>query len=279
MTDVGHASKELFVQFLARIAKELPSATLAMFSTLKYVNAPNFEKFRHSWNADYQGGFIVHSKAFDGLNGDFPIGFLILKTNQDAKKKDTYHGNFSRGSSGQKARQVGEKKFYNLPNSTYLNVWMYNQNKRRTGFAAFKRHQRGSENPATQEVLRRDGGLPLRKQQRFATRWNGNLSHVFYFYRRKRRWCIHHSGKPMASGSSFYCAKDRQIHLSNNRDQFLQPTAELTEEFKTDCLLWMLFNGSNLYRERRRSMEWNGKYMELCSTISHPVHRIRSECA
>ena len=86
MTDVGYASKELFAQFLARIAKELPTATLAMFSTLKYLNAPNFEKFRHTWNADYQGGFIVHSKAFDGLTGDFPIGFLIWKTSVVSQK-------------------------------------------------------------------------------------------------------------------------------------------------------------------------------------------------
>ena len=38
-----------------------------MFSKLKYVNAPNFEKFRENWNAEYLDGFIVHSKAFDGL--------------------------------------------------------------------------------------------------------------------------------------------------------------------------------------------------------------------
>lgn len=38
-----------------------------MFSTLKYINAPNFEEFRKSWDSDYLGGFIVHSKAFDGL--------------------------------------------------------------------------------------------------------------------------------------------------------------------------------------------------------------------
>jgi hypothetical protein len=39
-------ASELFTQFVARIAKEIPTATIAMFSTLKYVNAPNFEKFR-----------------------------------------------------------------------------------------------------------------------------------------------------------------------------------------------------------------------------------------
>jgi hypothetical protein len=44
----------------------------------------------------------------------------------------------------------------------------------------------------------------------------------------------------------------------NDRDQFLQPTAALTEEFKSDCLLWMLFNGSNLTASAN-DLEWNGK--------------------
>ncbi|MEQ1518389.1 MAG: hypothetical protein ABL931_18055, partial [Usitatibacteraceae bacterium] len=43
--NLGFASKELFVQFLIRIREELPTARLAMFSKLKYVNAPNFEAF------------------------------------------------------------------------------------------------------------------------------------------------------------------------------------------------------------------------------------------
>ena len=67
MTGYGKASNELFTQFVARISREIPNATLAMFSTLKYVNAPNFEKFRASWNVEYRDGFIVHSKAFDGI--------------------------------------------------------------------------------------------------------------------------------------------------------------------------------------------------------------------
>jgi hypothetical protein len=72
--ELGYAARELFVQFLVRISKELPNATLAMFSTLKYVNAPNFELFRTQWRGKYLGGFVVHSKAFDGLKGNFPIG-------------------------------------------------------------------------------------------------------------------------------------------------------------------------------------------------------------
>jgi hypothetical protein len=44
----------------------------------------------------------------------------------------------------------------------------------------------------------------------------------------------------------------------NDRDQFLQPTAPLPEEFKHDCLLWMLFNGSNL-TAGANDLEWNGR--------------------
>lgn len=44
----------------------------------------------------------------------------------------------------------------------------------------------------------------------------------------------------------------------NDRDQFLQPTGQLTEEFKTDCLVWMLFNGSNLTASAN-DLDWNGK--------------------
>ena len=44
----------------------------------------------------------------------------------------------------------------------------------------------------------------------------------------------------------------------NDRDQFLQPTEELTDEFKNDCLIWMLFNGSNLAASAN-NLEWNNK--------------------
>jgi hypothetical protein len=104
MGDYGYATRELFTQFVARIALEIPSATLAMFSKLKYVNAPNFEKFRVAWKATYLGGFVVHSKAFDGLKGDFPIGFLIWNT---ARKNEVIE--ISAEVLNKKAKPVGSK--------------------------------------------------------------------------------------------------------------------------------------------------------------------------
>lgn len=44
----------------------------------------------------------------------------------------------------------------------------------------------------------------------------------------------------------------------NDRDQFLQPSEPLSDEFKNDCLIWMLFNGSNLTASAN-DLEWNGK--------------------
>jgi hypothetical protein len=120
--DYGYAARELFVQFLVRIAKEIPTSTVAIFSTLKYVNAPNFEKFRENWNAKYLGGFVVHSKAFDGLTGNFPIGLLVWKTDQNSKKIPITV--VSTEVLDKKANAIGEKSFFNLPKSIFLSGWM-----------------------------------------------------------------------------------------------------------------------------------------------------------
>ncbi|WP_216822197.1 hypothetical protein [Novosphingobium sp. TH158] len=48
----------------------------------------------------------------------------------------------------------------------------------------------------------------------------------------------------------------------NDRDQFLQPSQPLTEEFKSDCLIWMLFNGSNL-SAGADGLEWNDRTWSL----------------
>jgi hypothetical protein len=48
----------------------------------------------------------------------------------------------------------------------------------------------------------------------------------------------------------------------NDRDQFLQPSEPLTDEFKSDCLVWMLFNGSNL-TAGADGLRWNERDWSL----------------
>ena len=123
MLNFGKASNELFTQFVVRISQEIPNATLAMFSTLKYVNAPNFEEYLENWSAKLLDGFVVHNKAFDGLTGNFPIGFLVWQTIHNAKNK-TSITEITVEVLDKKAIPIGEKSFYNLPKSSYLNVWL-----------------------------------------------------------------------------------------------------------------------------------------------------------
>ncbi len=59
----------------------------------------------------------------------------------------------------------------------------------------------------------------------------------------------------------------------NDRDQFLQPTEPLTDEFNNDCLIWMLFNGSNLTASAN-DLEWNGK---TWSIVNHFIPYTEAE--
>ena len=257
MTDVGYASKELFVQFMARIAKELPTATLAMFSKLKYVNSPNFEKFRHSWNAEYQGGFVVHSQAFDGLSGDFPIGFLIWKTNQGAKKK-TPITEITIEVLDKKAQRIGEKKFYNLPNSTFLNVWMDKTETNDELALPLSNAIKVSSNPRLKKSCDSMKGFLFAGNNDFQNAQTGTLISSS-IYTGRNGGGVYITGDNLWQAAIVFSVRRliKQTWL-NDRDQFLQPTAPLSNEFKSDCLLWMLFNGSNLTASADK-LEWNGK--------------------
>jgi hypothetical protein len=48
----------------------------------------------------------------------------------------------------------------------------------------------------------------------------------------------------------------------NDRDQFLQPSEPLADEFKNDCMLWMLFNRCNR-TAGANDLEWDGKSWSL----------------
>jgi hypothetical protein len=256
MEKYGRASNELFTQCIARIAQEMPSATIAMFSKLKYVNAPNFEKFRQAWNAEYLGGFIVPSKVFDGLKGNFPIGFLAWKTNQNAKKK-TPITEIAVEVFDKNVQPIGEKKFYSLPSTTYLNVWLKRPKMNKLAVIPLK----NAISPTTGRA------------------WISNWSDKAMAY----MYCgvndVQHATQQTvlfssvySGGHGFYVNSENLWQAAiifsvrrlikptwiNDRDQFLQPTGELTDEFKHDCLIWMLFNGSNLTASAN-DLEWNGK--------------------
>ena len=255
----GYAARELFVQFLARAAQEIPTATFAMFSTLKYVNAPNFEQFRANWSAKYLGGFVVHSKAFDGLKGDFPIGFLVWKTDQNRGKKIPLT-EISTEVLDKNTQAIAEKSFYNIPNSQLLTNWIERQNTNDIDVIPLI----NAITPTTKTVgVRRtkssDGAIGHMLSD------SNDLQNAVQTGLFSSPHSIGHKGgffvtKENLWQSAVIYAVRRLIKPTwlNDRDQFLQPTAPLSHEFKSDCLLWMLFNGSNLTASADK-LEWNGK--------------------
>lgn len=260
MNEYGFANRELFTQFLVRIQKEIPNATVAVFSKLKYINAPNFEKFRTLWKAEYLDGFIVHSKSFDSLKGDFPIGFLIWKLS--ASKKINMDTEISTEALDKNCNPIGSKVFYTIPSDKNLNGWL-------------PRLKTDTENiPLTNAVTPQPKHAKVTAWRKDAIGYmlcNSNdiqnapltaiLSSVY------------------SSGNGFYITAENLWRIAiiftvrrivkrtwiNDRDQFLIPTLELDEEFKTDCLIWMLFNGSNLTAGADK-LEWDNS---LWSIINH----------
>lgn len=258
MAKYGKSSNELFTQFVARIAQEIPEATLAMFSTLKYVNATNFENFREEWGAEYKDGFIVHSKSFDGLKGDFPIGFLIWETNQNVKNK-TPISQITVEILDKNMNPIGEKNFYNLPTNKFLSSWVVRPKTNKTEVMPLK----NAISPA------------LLKSNVF--KWSDNaVAHLLCdsndMQNAPQATALFSSVHGIGHKGGFFVNPENLLQAAvifsvrqlvkhtwiNHNDQFLQPSEPLTDEFETDCLIWMLFHGKNLTASAN-DLEWSGK--------------------
>ena len=241
MDDYGKASNELFAQFIARVAIEIPTATLAIFSTMKYVNAPNFEKFREYWQATYLGGFVVHNQAFEGLTGKFPIGFLVWKTNQNAITPITF---IQTDVLDKDASPIGTKSFYNIPNASFLNVWLDRPKANKSPVLPIK----NAISPVTSKARVRNWSDDAIGYMHCGV---NDLQHA------EQETTLYSS--VFGSGNGFYVTTANLWQAAvifsvrrlvrptwlNDRDQFLQPTTQLSDEFKNDCLIWMLFNRCN----------------------------------
>ncbi len=257
MRNYGKASNELFGQFVARVDQEIPDAILAMFSTLKYVISPTLSKFREHWKAKYLDGFVVHSRAFDGVPGEFPIAFLIWDTSENLDMGPLETQVLDRA-----GQSIGEKLFKSSDAGKLLTNWIVRPKTNTEAVIPLK-------NAITPATATKD----LR-----GTRWsNEALAYM---------WCnsndLQQANKTALFSSGFngghglYVTPENLWQAAivfsvrrlikptwlNDRDQFFQPSQQLTDEFKSDCLIWMLFNGSNL-TAGADSLHWNERDWSL----------------
>ena len=262
MGNYGRARNELFAQFMVRISQEIPNAVLATFSTLKYVNSPYFEAFRSHWRAKYLNGFVVHSKVFDGINGNFPIGFLMWDLAKDIAIDEITATVYDKDT-----QFLGQKQFLVLEKSNTLNSWIHKQTRELVPTIALK-------NAVSPSSL----STPVA--------WHASQGAIGYMLCDSND--MQHAGQKTALFSSVYkTGHDGGFVVDadnlwqaaivftvrmlvphtwlNHNDQFMCPTGVLKSAFKTDCLIYMLFAGKNLSASADK-LVWNA---QTWSIVNH----------
>ncbi|MEI7983617.1 MAG: hypothetical protein WCI71_18355, partial [Bacteroidota bacterium] len=194
----------------------------------------------------------------EGLTGNFPIGFLIWKTDMQSKKEPST-GEIAVEVLDKKVQPIGEKIFYSAANHQLLTDWIERPLSNKIDIVPLK-------NAVTPATVSKD----LR-----GTKWADNAIAWLNcagndLQNASLKTMLFSSG--YGSGRGIFVIPENLWQASivfsvrrlvkptwlNDRDQFLQPTSPLADEFKNDCLIWMLFNGSNLTASAN-DLEWNGR--------------------
>ena len=239
---IGHAKRELFAQFMFRISKELPENTfLGMFSTLKYVNAPDSVKYRDKYfNYKYEKGFLFHSKCFQGISGDFPIAFLLWNLSKESQSKT-----IEIDIANDKAVNIGIKHLKLIDKKDVINNW-------------FERPKNSNDYilpPLSNGIKVKDNNTDSRHRAR--PDFLASICSKGNDFQNSKYVVILSS--PSVSAGAFTVNKEnfekavtlhavRKIPKStwlNDRNQFLVPQNKPNQEFINDCILWSLFSSSN----------------------------------
>jgi len=224
---IGNAANEIFALFMAKVYENIPNCNLAQFSTLKFIQGTNFDKFKEFFKAKYLGGFIVPANTFDNVKGSFPIGFTIWNLNQKEKISQITCDVFN-----EKSEKIGNKQFYgNLPQS--INKWIVkfqNKSDEYIGLLSNYPPDFQNQNKVFIQILKtkRSGAIKINKS---------NLIPACIYF--TVRHCI-------------------EANWLNDRDQFLYPNNnwEKDKEFQNDCLAFTLFHGQNRISSKDGTNHW-----------------------
>ncbi len=227
----GTATRELFAQFLIRIYCEIPDSTISHFSTLKFIQSQNFEKFRQYFEASFKKGFMVPASSFDNVKGKFPIGFFIYDLSEKERIKTVVSDIFNSDSF------LGEKKIHIYEKGYFMIDWLrkyYDKKGESLGYLRVN-------GPDVQNNL---GifltNLPSENDLKKKFVYNITEKNIFEI--------------------SIYFAVRLNIEATwlNDRDQYTFPliSAENDNEFKHNCLVFTLFDGHNNITSNNATNHW-----------------------
>lgn len=227
---LNQASKELSVQFIFRIYKELKGVYIANFSKVKTLQGNHYKEFRKHFIPKLEKMFIVPSYTFDNVKGKFPIGFFIWNTqfvekfasvNADVYDADGYI--------------IGQKTMF-VPPDKNIKDWLrkYSYNKDSIGYLV-----RGSADVQNNNVV----FVTLKPSQSVLDASNSNKI-----------------SKDNLLENAVFLSVRKVIEQTwiNDRDQYLYPnsTWENDETFKNDCLAFILFDQSNTVKSSDGKNQW-----------------------
>ena len=216
---MGYTKREIYIQFLTRIHREILNCIIGEFSKLKALQAPRFSDFRNFFKAELKKCFIVPANSFDNVKGEFPIGFKIWDT---AVKSDFIYVKAEVFNSDNMF--IGDKNIWNYDNQKVINDWV----------KTFRKSK--SESLATIIGVGSDF-----QNQRLVRFGEPNMK----VPADNHNWQI---TKDNLIESCIYFAVRKVIPATwlNDRDQFLYPNDgwKTDEEFQNDCLTYALFNNN-----------------------------------
>jgi hypothetical protein len=155
---------------------------------------------------------------------------------------------------------IGEKTFVNLPNYRMLSKWI-------------------ARLPASGQIVPLTNAVTPKSGYAKVSTWHAGA--IGYMLANAND--LQHAGTLTAiyssvcsQGNGYYVTEENLWQVAtvfsvrmliphawvNHNDQFLQPSQSLTDEFKSDCLVWMLFAGKNL-TAGADGLRWNDRDWSL----------------
>ena len=259
---LGEVSRELFAQFLFRIRQEFAGkqAHLGLFSTLKYVNANNDQKFRDQvFQFTFKDGFVFSSANFSGTQAanPFPVGFLIWDL---AKHKKLEEQKLEVTVLDDDTSKIGRKLIVAKHRSKFLSKWI--------------------DRPNATEIFPPLGGAITVKggnedvRDRVATGFLASLMCKGNDVQNYNNVALL-SGPYVSAGALSVVPENfekamvvhavrRNVRKSwiNDRDQFLQPEGKPGVDFVRRCAVWSLFADSN-QTASLRNVAYKGKVFQI----------------
>ena len=259
---MGEVSRELFAQFLFRIRQEFAGKQthLGLFSTLKYVNSNNDQKFRDKvFQFSFRDGFVFSSANFSGPNqaNAFPIGFLVWDL---AKPKKLEMQKLEVTVLDDDTSKIARKLIVAEHRSRFLNKWI--------------------ERPPATEIFPPFGSAISVKSENTDVR-NRIAKNFLASLMCNGNDVQHHNNVALLSGPYVSAGalsvvpenfgKAMIVHAVrknvrktwvNDRDQFLQPTKNPSAGFVRRCAVWSLFADSN-QTASLRNVAYKGKTFQI----------------